>query len=62
LKNPESELKTILSLALGVNPDYLPQDSLLTQRIKDAVLNNGSVLYQPRSQGGIDKNRSRYSE
>ena len=62
LENPESELNTILSLALGVNPDSLPQDSLLRQRITDAVLNNGSVLYPPRFQGGIDKNRGRYSE
>lgn len=63
MTDPEPELKTILSLALGVHPETLSEDSYLLQRIREVIDSGrkGSTLYTPRGEGDINKNLDKYT-
>ena len=63
MTDPEPELKTILSLALGVHPETLSEDLYLLSRIREVVGSGtqGNILYTPRGEGGINKNLDKYT-
>ena len=63
MTDPEPELKTILSLALGLHPEALSEDSYLLTKIREVIGSGtqGNTLYKPRGEGGINKNLDKYT-